>query len=138
METKTAWQEDLSLGIGEVDGEHQLQVRLLSTLQEAISGGRPAGIVSEILQRVEDTSNVHFMSEELLMRLHAYERYALHVEEHRQLLEQFRDLRRHIEAGPAAAAAAAVEQLTRWLTGHIRGADRAFTEWVRTGGAASA
>ncbi|HET9553769.1 MAG TPA: hemerythrin family protein [Anaeromyxobacteraceae bacterium] len=128
------WRADLETGLGEVDQEHQLQVRLVEALREAIEAGRDRAVVDELLQRLEDTSNVHFMSEELLMRLHAWERYEPHTEEHRQLMEELRGLRRRFERGADAELALAVGQLQAWLAGHVRGMDRSFARYVSRGG----
>ena len=137
MTTETDWQKDLGTGVAEVDVEHQLQVRLVEVLQEALAEGKPVPVLAEILTRLEDASNVHFMSEELLMRLHSWERYDLHTEEHRRLLEELQALRKIFEREDRVELAAAVERLKGWLSSHIRGMDRAFATYVSRGGLAS-
>ena len=134
---ETDWQQDLGTGVDEVDVEHQLQIRLVQSLREAVAAGQPAPVLAELLTRLEDTSNVHFMSEELLMRLHSWERYDLHTEEHRRLLEELQALRKIFEREDRVELAAAVERLKGWLSGHIRGMDRAFATYVSRGGLAS-
>jgi hemerythrin-like metal-binding protein len=129
-----SWQEDLGTGVAEVDVEHQLQVKLMESLQGAVATGAPRTVVGELLQQLEDASNVHFGSEELLMRLHSWERYEQHVEEHRILLEELRSLTGLFEHGSGADLAAGVGRLQGWLSSHIRGMDRAFTEYVTKGG----
>jgi len=135
--TETDWQQDLGTGVDEVDVEHQLQIRLVQSLQEAVAAAQPAPVLAELLTRLEDTSNVHFMSEELLMRLHSWERYDLHTEEHRRLLEELQALRKIFEREDRVELAAAVERLKGWLSSHIRGMDRAFATYVSRGGLAS-
>jgi hemerythrin len=130
MDTSSDWNRDMSVGVAEVDVEHQLQARLVEALRDAVAGGRDRAVLGELLQRIEDTSNVHFMSEELLMRLHAWERYEPHTEEHRRLLEELRALRSLFERGGDAELGAAVEKLQAWLSSHIRGMDRTFAEHV--------
>jgi hemerythrin len=132
--TETDWQQDLGTGVEEVDVEHQLQIQLVQSLHEAVAASRPAPLLAELLTRLEDTSNVHFMSEELLMRLHSWERYDLHTEEHRRLLEELQALRKIFEREDRAELSAAVERLKGWLSSHIRGMDRAFATYVSRGG----
>ena len=131
---ETDWQQDLGTGVDEVDVEHQLQIRLVQSLQEAVAAAQPAPVLAELLTRLEDTSNVHFMSEELLMRLHSWERYEQHTEEHRLLLEELRSLTGLFEHGSAADLAAGANRLQGWLTSHIRGMDRVFAAYVARGG----
>jgi hemerythrin-like metal-binding protein len=88
-------------------------------------------VVAEILRRLEDTSNVHFLSEELLMRLDAYEQYGAHVEEHRLLLDQLRTLRARFDANPGFDLRDSLGWIEDWLSGHIKGMDRRFTESLR-------
>jgi hemerythrin len=132
---KAAWEDELRLGVEDVDREHGLQVRLVEALQEALVAGADRATTAEILQRLDDCSDVHFMGEELLMRLHSYPRYHLHVEEHRRLLGTLRELRARFEGGQAPTLDT-VEELRRWLAGHVRGLDRDVAEWVSGGEAA--
>lgn len=132
---KTTWEQELQLGVEDVDREHSLQVRLVEALQEALVAGADRTTTAEILQRLDDCSDVHFMAEELLMRLHSYPRYHLHVEEHRRLLGTLREMRARYADGQAPSLDV-VEELRRWLAGHIRGLDRDVAEYVNGGDAA--
>jgi len=129
-----SWQEDLGTGVADVDVEHQLQVQLLESLQAAVASGAPRPVIGALLQQLEDATNVHFGSEELLMRLHSWERYGQHTEEHRLLLEELRSLTGLFEHGSGADLAAGASRLQGWLTSHIRGMDRAFAQYVAKGG----
>jgi hemerythrin-like metal-binding protein len=133
MEPKTAWEQEQQLGVATIDSEHALQARLVAVLREAVETGRDHAVVAEILRRVEDTSNVHFMSEELLMRLDAYDQYGQHVEEHRKLLHQLAQVRHRFEADPAYDLKPNVGFIEDWLTNHIKGMDRRFTEQLKQG-----
>jgi len=134
----TSWNQDLSTGVGEVDAEHQLQVQLVEALGAAVAEGRDRAVLDELLGRLEETSNVHFMGEELLMRFHAWERYDQHTEEHRLLLEELRALRARFGEGDRTALAGALERLQQWLVSHVRGMDRAFAGYVARGGLGAA
>lgn len=75
-----------------VDAEHQIQMRLLMALQAAIRDQRPATESAEIRYQLTDFCRTHFLSEELLMRLHAYPDYDDHVNEHEQMLDALEGL----------------------------------------------
>jgi hemerythrin len=120
--------------MAELDVEHQLQVQLVEAVKAAMTAHRDRATVAGLLQQLQDTSNVHFMSEELMMRLHSWQRYEQHVEEHRRLLEDLATLRRDFEAGLAVEMVVALDQLQSWLANHIRGMDRAFAQYVARGG----
>jgi hemerythrin len=133
MVQKSAWDADLELGFGAVDAEHHLQARLVSILRDAVESRRDRAVIEEILRRVEDTSNVHFMSEELLMRLHAYDHYGVHVEAHRQLINGLKELRARFESGSSADLLGSIRWVEEWLAGHIQGMDRRFVESMSRG-----
>jgi hemerythrin len=133
MEPKTAWEQEQQLGVATIDSEHALQARLVAVLREAVETGRDHAVIAEILRRVEDTSNVHFMSEELLMRLDAYDQYGQHVEEHRKLLDQLAELRSRFEADPSTDLKPSISFIESWLGNHIKGMDRRFTESLKRG-----
>jgi hemerythrin-like metal-binding protein len=136
MEPKTAWEKEQQLGVATIDSEHALQARLVAVLRDAVESGRDHAVIAEILGRVEDTSNVHFMSEELLMRLDAYDQYGQHVEEHRKLLHQLAEVRHRFTADPAYDLKPSIGFIEEWLTSHIKGMDRRFADSLKQGGRA--
>lgn len=124
METNRPSGRDLSVGHDVVDGEHGVQLQLVEALQAALTAGGNRAQAEEILDRLLVFSDMHFGSEELLMRLHSYPRYGLHVDEHRRLLDGLREI--HARLGKGQQPAELVEDLRRWLVGHIAGMDRDF------------
>ena len=126
MEATRLSPEHLRLGQEPIDGEHGVQLQLLDALQAELrqEGGR--GGAAELVERLLVFSDMHFGSEELLMRHHAYPRYGEHVEEHRALLAQLRDIEVRVRVGQDASALAAEHR--RWLGGHIVTHDRAFAQ----------
>lgn len=124
----------LETGLVEMDVEHQLQFKLVEALRHAVRDRKDRAVLAELLQQLEDASKVHFMSEEVLMRLHAWERYDPHTAEHGRLLEELRALRVLFERGSDRTLAGSLEQLQTWLVAHIRGMDRAFADYVARGG----
>jgi hemerythrin len=126
--------DGLSLGLAEVDVEHQLQLRLVEGVRAALANHMNRETVSALLGRLQDASDVHFGSEEVLMRFHAWEGYSAHVEEHRRLLEELSGLRGAFEQGAGQDLAVLLDQLQAWLTRHVRGPDRAFAQYVARGG----
>jgi hemerythrin len=126
MDTHALAPEHLRLGQEPVDGEHGVQLQLLESLEAALrrEGGRADA--AELVDRLLVFSDMHFGSEELLMRLHAYPRYGEHVEEHRGLLEQLRAIEARVRLGDDARALA--RELRRWVGEHIATHDRAFAE----------
>ena len=115
--------EGLLTGYRGLDGEHRLQLELLTAFGRAIEDGQRHPAVDEILDPLIDYTKVHFSSEQLLMRLYQYPRYQEHVE----CLE---NLRRVYLVGSTAVARVAADQLSDWIFAHIRGAGRALGHFL--------
>jgi hemerythrin-like metal-binding protein len=129
--------DGLTLGLAEVDVEHQLQLRLVQGVRAALVNHMNRETISALLGRLQDATVVHFASEELLMRFHAWEGYSEHVEAHRRLLEELGALGLAFEQGHGDDLTASLDQLQAWLIGHVRGPDRAFAQYVARGGLAT-
>lgn len=111
------------VGFDEIDQEHHVQLELLETLRKAVRGNRPATEIGDLLGQLLDYSNAHFLSEKLLMRLHAYPEYEAHVQEHDQATERMERLQDSILAGQADHAQDAMDTLHDELLVHIRRRD---------------
>src|SRR6266568_2784787 len=103
---------ELSYGIASMDREHSGQLSLLNDL-------------------VEHT-NLHFLSEQLAMKLQAYEAYESHLLEHERLLVEVRNLSNSLATGTVADRQGLIEALRSWLIVHIQTADKALAEYLST------
>lgn len=136
MGTDPLDQEDLRLGHEAVDAEHGVQLQLVDSLLVELGKDGQRGAAQELLERLLLFTDMHFGSEELLMRLHAYPRYGEHVEEHRRLLERLRDLEARVREREASRLLA--DELRRWLQAHIAAWDRDFVDHAGEDGPAQA
>ncbi|CAA7627058.1 putative Hemerythrin-like metal-binding protein [Candidatus Terasakiella magnetica] len=109
-----------------MDGEHRIQMRLIVALEQALARGFPEDEVSTILDRLTQYSNIHFMSEQLLMRLHSYPDQGCHEDAHDELIEQLQRVRQSVGSQPPSPSSANILLLKQWLLNHIRSHDRAF------------
>jgi hemerythrin len=113
-----------------LDAEHQVQLGLVTGLEQALRERRPASEVDEILDRLVSYTDAHFMAEQLLMRLHGYPHYQAHQQEHDHLVEQIRELERRYRADEIALSLDTVDSLKAWLLGHTRQADQALADYL--------
>jgi hemerythrin len=76
---------ELSFGIASMDEEHAGQLSLLNDLKAAVRSGADDRLVYALLNELVEHTNLHFLSEQLAMRLHAYEASESHFLEHEWL-----------------------------------------------------
>ncbi|MDR3435471.1 bacteriohemerythrin [Telmatospirillum sp.] len=120
----------MELGEQQIDGEHAAQIRLLDTFEEKLKGSQAKDDLVIVLDRLVEFTNLHFMSEEMLMQQHAYPALGLHVKEHDHLLDQVRVMQDAFNCGDQTMTAAELVTLRDWLMNHIRTKDRAFTLYL--------
>lgn len=112
--------------MADLEAEHALQYKLLSEAERLLAAG-DSGAAAEAADQLYNYSEVHFGSEQVLMRLHSYPGYQAHLREHGELLTALKHLVSEIHEGSVVGAGA----IRRWLTIHIHNSDREFVEFVR-------
>ena len=121
-----------AVGASGMDREHELMERILGELEEAV--GDRSEQVAELLDRFEALARMHFMEEQVLMRLHAYPAYEEHQREHDELLDDLGEIGRRIQGEDPFEARKAVGELEHWHATHVATTDEAFAEFMREQG----
>jgi hemerythrin len=120
--------------VASMDREHSGQLILLNDLKTAVRSGADDSLVYALLNELVEHTNLHFLSEQLAMRLHAYEAYESHLLEHERLLAQVQNLQRDLAMGTAANREGLIEALRSWLVVHIQTADKTLAEYLSSRG----
>ncbi len=123
---------ELSYDVASMDREHAGQLSLLNDLKAAVRGGAPDKLVYALLDELVEHTNLHFLSEQLAMKLHAYEASESHFLEHQRLLAEVQNLKRGLETGMAPDKYSLIEALRSWLIVHIQTADKTLAEYLST------
>lgn len=113
-----------------VSAEHDIQLQLLGAVEHAVREGTPFEDVVSLLDQLIEYTNVHFHSEELMMRLFAFPQYEAHCQEHAELMEQVRTMRARFEAQDRAGLLDTAAGLRDWLKRHMDGKDRGFLTFL--------
>lgn len=116
--------------VSSLEAEHRIQLSLFDAIQEGLRRGRAASGIEGLLDQLIDYSNVHFLSEQLMMRMYEYPEIEAHTQEHDRLIEQVRELRERAAEDPEFLAQHA-ERLRAWLWSHIQTQDFAFGRYLR-------
>jgi hemerythrin len=123
-------------GLPEIEREHELQIALVDAFERA-AGANERVEAGRILEEMADLSEMHFLAEELVMRLHQYPAFEEHAAEHVRLIREMNELLRQNAAGTLEITLALADRLRRTLTNHLRGTDHAFAMFLRAEGAAA-
>ena len=116
-------------GLPEMEREHELQLALVDAFEkvaeanERIEAGR-------ILEQMADLSEMHFLAEELVMRLHGYPAFKEHMTEHANLMREMNELLRENAAGTLEITLELAGRLRRTLANHLGGTDHALADYM--------
>ena len=119
-----------SIGIAEIDRQHQKLFALFSQLYEAIQEGHAAEVIDSVLTKLVDYTAYHFAHEEKLLRLHGYADEQPHHAEHAKLAEQAKALAARLRSGRGDVTLPTLQFLCDWLRQHILGSDRKFAPFL--------
>jgi hemerythrin len=138
MSTLFQWNDNLSIGLQEVDEQHKALVGLLNELHESIVAHHGSEACRAILDRLAEYTRTHFTVEESLMRLLNYPDFGVHKQQHEELLGQVTALQQKLDTGRASITFELLHFLKLWLTKHISESDRKFGSFAVERGLAPA
>jgi hemerythrin-like metal-binding protein len=114
-----------------IDQEHNAQLTLLDALETAIRDDHEHADLYASFQRLVEHTNLHFLSEQLSMREHAYDAYETHVEEHERLMAEIRDIQADLENANKTKPRHLIAALRRWLVVHMETMDQSLEEFLK-------
>ncbi|MBI3446759.1 MAG: hemerythrin family protein [Magnetospirillum sp.] len=120
----------LAAGRGEMDGEHRVQMSLIFALEQALESGLGKDGVKDLVTQLIAFTNVHFMSEQLLMRFAAYPDIGMHEAEHDGLMDQLRRIESSFVLGDSRMMISESQVLRHLLVEHIRTHDLFFSQYL--------
>jgi len=121
---------EMGYDIVSMERDHGGQLTLFNDLKAAVRSGAPDSLVYALLDELVEHTDQHFLSEQLVMKLHAYEAYESHLLEHERLLVEVQNLKRDLESGTETDKSGLIEALRSWLIVHIQTADKKLAEYL--------
>jgi hemerythrin-like metal-binding protein len=121
------WDDVLSVGVDEIDEDHQKLIGIFNVLNHAVSEGESQAYLAAVLEELINCTVWHFSHEERLMLKYGYDELDAHRAEHRELIAAARELQQEILQAREGVTESHIEYLERWLTEHI------FTTDMRMG-----
>ncbi len=119
-----------------IAAEHDIQLQLLATFEHAVREDLGIDEVMSLLDQLIAYTNVHFHSEEMMMRFFSFPQYDAHCAEHAELMEQVRAMRDKLQKEDRAGLLKTAADLRNWLEQHLDSMDRGFITFLdrHTGG----
>lgn len=131
-----SWQENLSIGVLEIDIQHKLLFEKFDAFATACESETEADGVYRLFWFLEAYTITHFTQEEKLMQQVGYPGLARHREQHQFFTNEISVLKERLRSeGPNAALIGKIRMfVTDWLIEHISRMDRDIAQYVAAAG----
>lgn len=125
------WSDDYTIGVEQIDEQHQRFFDFVNDLAEA--GPSDSAAIDEKMEFLKNYALEHFDAEEAFMEAHGYPQLNKHAQLHVDFIRQYSDLVRAFrESADQGQALAKIRELAEtWLVSHITKTDADYARYVR-------
>ena len=113
------WNDDLKIGLKEVDDQHHILVRAVNLLHMGLERNCSNQLMGDIFATLTDYTHTHFSDEEKMFDAAGYEDSENHKKAHKALLNRFEKLKADWETGNVENGQEVLDFLVNWLKKHI-------------------
>jgi methyl-accepting chemotaxis protein/hemerythrin len=119
------WSRSYSVGVSQMDNEHQRLIDIINNLYMAMRSGRSKDAIGSILDELVDYTKTHFAHEERLMQQSNYSGYNDQKRAHEALIAKVVEIQGKFRVGTALGQEV-MSFLKDWLITHIQGLDKKY------------
>jgi hemerythrin len=120
------WNNNLSVGIAEIDSQHQRLVKLIGDLNEAMRVGKGKEITGKIINDLTNYTLTHFATEEKYFAQFGYPDTNAHKDEHLKFVQKVSAFKKDFEESRVGITIPIMNFLSDWLKNHIMGSDKKY------------
>ena len=123
------WKEDYSVGVEEIDSQHQRFLKLIKQISDITPSETNNLKTRELIEELEKYLVFHTRSEEMLMILYSYPRYDEQRKEHAKVIEQVQVKINALVHHPEEIAEL-LSFLLNWFVGHTTYLDKDLGKFI--------
>ena len=120
------WTEDLSVGVGEIDIQHQVLIGTINELFEVIEHENADNLIPIVLEKLKGYAKFHFGTEEGYFIRFKYELAEDHVAEHLRIVGKIDDFISRHKSGSNISVGELVFFLSDWMANHLKEMDQLY------------
>ena len=124
------WTTRYSVGIDEIDAQHQRIIKMIGLLREALPKSHPEQELREVILGIAEYARVHFAFEEHLLDIAGYPELEIQKAEHRKLVADLHDILIKLKRGGNVTVRQLLGWLTNWWVRHIESEDLKYGRWI--------
>jgi hemerythrin len=120
------WKDSLSVGVNEIDMQHQKLMGMINDLHDAMRQGKGKDVLGKIVNGLKDYAVTHFVTEEKYFYKFEYAETDVHKKEHSDFTQKVAEFRDKFDAGKLALSITIMDFLSSWLQNHIKVVDKKY------------
>ncbi len=125
------WKDAYSVGVAEIDRDHQILVELLTRVEQSVAQGKPPAQILASIEQLMNMTRAHFDQEVATMRMCGYPAVEEHIKGHKRFFAELKDLETRTFGG--AAWTETLRWLRTWMDDHMSASDKQYALFVRRG-----
>lgn len=123
---KLEWDEMYSVGVEELDSQHQRMFKVINELLEAIETNTPKEHLGEIIDSLIKYKIFHFATEEKYFKEFNYSEAEDHIKKHREFNERLTTIKEKYDDYTIEFAFELINFLEDWLINHLMTVDKKY------------
>jgi len=120
------WNNNYSVGVTEMDGQHKRLLELIEDLQNAMKSGKGFQHMKEVTDSLIDYTKKHFAREESLMKVVQFQGFPEHKRIHDEFIRKVSDIQKKVAEGKTSVTIETLTFLNKWVIEHIMGTDKKY------------
>ncbi|MEE8398384.1 MAG: bacteriohemerythrin [Desulfobacterales bacterium] len=135
------WDNSIALDIAEIDDQHKQLIDIINEMFSAMKNARGNNVVNDVLNRLVEYTEYHFVTEEGYFEQFRYTGAESHKKEHRYLVDRIDEFKRAFDEGKvkrdgsdSPLSVDLWKLLKEWLVNHIRVSDRKYASLFKERG----
>ncbi len=123
------WSEGYSVGIKDIDKQHQVLIDLINKLYNLYLD-KNYDEIKTVMREIKDYTIYHFSTEEKLFREKQYKLQREHIAMHEEFIGQLNELYTKYIDTPSIMTIRTMTFLQKWLTNHILKEDKKYMGYL--------
>ena len=120
------WNDDLNVGVLEIDRQHQRLVGMINDLNDAMKQGQGKAVLGKIINGLTNYTRTHFGIGEKYFDQFGYPDANNHKKEHLDLTKKVTEFKAGFDQGKIGLSIEVMNFLSSWLQKHIKRVDKKY------------
>lgn len=120
------WNDSFSVGVGEIDRQHQRLVGMINDLNDAMRQGKGKDVLGKIINGLVGYAGTHFRTEEKYFEQFGYPDAGSHKKEHFDFTKKVAEFKDGFDTGKIGLSIEVMNFLSNWLQNHIKVVDNKY------------